>query len=501
MKVVLALAMVVVALACTAIAAVLFAKHRAENALVSEEVVVRASWPGASALGLETDVTDRLEAELNALPGLTSLRSTSGSDGEATLWLRFERRAIEPERVLAVFPAVEQARRSLPSEANVAVLRRWPGAHEERWVLRSATASPDVVGAWVTKTVVPELQRTPGVQEVTVCGAAEPELVVQLDEARLQAMQVAVSEVVTTLRLADLLRTPESVADVALKDGVRLRDVAVVSRAIAPRTCLAFEDGQPAVVVTVRREGAEPLKFPAGGPDVQVHRVEATVDSRWQTPPPLEGIDPTPGRALSSPGLVAMAEAGQVRVLGARLPEAPTGATLVGIEGRRTVLRFQGSELEGLSRAATDTAKALSAAGGGWVGAVTPGVRPDIELKVDRDRAAMLGVPMADIAEAIRLSMGGVVIPTGLGIESSIPMRVKAGSLETARVKGIPLAELLSRQATIGPEAIHRLERQRLVTVETALDEATVKRLLPSLQPGVRCTVTMEGAPLASAPR
>ncbi len=104
--------------------------------------------------------------------------------------------------------------------------------------------------------------------------------------------------------------------------------------------------------------------------------------------------------------------------------------------------------------------------------------KPEIHVTVDRERAANLGVEVADVANTLQLIVGGVKVSTfqDRGEDYDIYeradkiYRADPASLATVTVPSrtsgsVPLSAVVSLQDSTGPSEINRLARQRQVTV------------------------------------
>jgi HAE1 family hydrophobic/amphiphilic exporter-1 len=103
---------------------------------------------------------------------------------------------------------------------------------------------------------------------------------------------------------------------------------------------------------------------------------------------------------------------------------------------------------------------------------------PEVRVVVDRERAANLGVDVADVANTLQLLVGGLKLSTfqergedydiDARAERSFRSSPEALALMTVPTHGggsVPLASVVSVRQTTGPSQINRLARQRQVTL------------------------------------
>jgi hydrophobic/amphiphilic exporter-1 (mainly G- bacteria), HAE1 family len=99
--------------------------------------------------------------------------------------------------------------------------------------------------------------------------------------------------------------------------------------------------------------------------------------------------------------------------------------------------------------------------------------QPEMRLEIDREKAASYGIEPARIAGAIQTYMYGAIATEFVDFDQKIPVVVRLPEadrhslevLETLRVDGVPLRELVRVSSSIGPTEIRREDQSRLVTV------------------------------------
>jgi multidrug efflux pump subunit AcrB len=104
--------------------------------------------------------------------------------------------------------------------------------------------------------------------------------------------------------------------------------------------------------------------------------------------------------------------------------------------------------------------------------------KPELTADIDRDRAAALGVSVADVAMTLQMFVAGLKVSSyaEAGEQYDVRMRAEprfradAGSLSlltvpSTKVGSVPLASVVSAKPGAGPSEIGRLGRQRQITV------------------------------------
>jgi hydrophobe/amphiphile efflux-1 (HAE1) family protein len=103
--------------------------------------------------------------------------------------------------------------------------------------------------------------------------------------------------------------------------------------------------------------------------------------------------------------------------------------------------------------------------------------KPEIGVFIDRNRAADLGVQVADIAQALQLLVGGQKASTYEAAGEQYDVRVRAAAeyrtdeealrlltVPSRKLGLVPLADVVSLRSGVGPSIINRFQRQRQVT-------------------------------------
>ena len=252
------------------------------------QVVVQAIYPGASAQVVADTVTTPLEQQINGVPGMTYMASSSSNDGSSTITVTFEVGYPLAIAAVDVQNRVAQASASLPqivNQAGVTIKKQNPN-----FVLIVNLTSPDrsvdpvALSNYAYLQVVDPLKRVPGVGDVNIFGERRYSMRIWLDPDRLanlgitavdvqnaiaeQNVQVAAGKIgqspapagtsfeyqVNALgRLSDPKEFGEIVVRADPNGGsvVRLRDVARIELGALQYTSSAFFGEDPTVVLAV----------------------------------------------------------------------------------------------------------------------------------------------------------------------------------------------------------------------------------------------------------
>ena len=246
-------------------------------------ITVSASLPGAAPAQLETEVARKIENAVASLQGVKNIY-TKVQDGVALVTVEFRLEKPTQEALDDVRAAIQRVRSDLPGELRDPVISKVDLAGSP--ILTYTVASSrmdDVALSWFVENEVSKaILAVRGVGSVSRVGGVSREVRVEIDPARLLALNATVADVSRQLRAvqqeasggrADVggieqsvrtIATVQSAAElarleVALSDGrrIRLDQVATVTDTVAEQRSGALLNGKPVVgFEVVRSRGA-----------------------------------------------------------------------------------------------------------------------------------------------------------------------------------------------------------------------------------------------------
>ncbi len=264
-------------------------------------VTINATLSGAAPAQLETEVARKIEDSVATLQGIKNIY-TSVLDGSVQITVEFILEKPLAEAVNDVRDAVARVRADLPGElrdpsvtkASTAgrVVLTFVAAERLQAPARMQAAAMDApdLSWFVDNAVTKRLLNVPGVGAVKRMGGVNREVRVELDAAKMAALNVAAVDVSRRLRLVQqeapggrgdvsgaeqsvrTIATVKSAAELALLDlpladgrHLRLDQVASVSDTVAEPRALATQDGQAVVGFEIfRTKGASELDVAKG---------------------------------------------------------------------------------------------------------------------------------------------------------------------------------------------------------------------------------------------
>ncbi len=172
--------------------------------IVPPTVQVTALYNGADAETVANAVTSPLEQKINGVQGMLYMSSNSTSTGQSIINITFQVgydlniAAVDVQnRTQQAFPQLPQSVQQLgvtvtkqsTSMTMVAALRSGDGAYDTRYLTNLAAIS-----------VVPALQRIPGVGQVTIFGLEQYSMRVWLDPSKLAALGLSAADVMRAVQ-------------------------------------------------------------------------------------------------------------------------------------------------------------------------------------------------------------------------------------------------------------------------------------------------------------
>ncbi len=246
-------------------------------------ISVTASLPGTAPAQMETEVARRVENAVAALQGVKNIY-TKVQDGVAIVTVEFRLEKATQEALDDVRSAVSRVRSDLPAELRDPVISKLDlaGAPILTYTVASSRMDDEALSWFVDNQVTRAMLAVRGVGSVARVGGVTREVRVELDPARLLALNATAADISRQLRAVQqdaaggravvggieqsvrTIATVQSAAelgrlDVALSDGrrIRLDQVATVSDTVAERRSGALLNGKPVVgFEIVRSRGA-----------------------------------------------------------------------------------------------------------------------------------------------------------------------------------------------------------------------------------------------------
>jgi multidrug efflux pump subunit AcrB len=254
-------------------------------------IIITASLPGAAPAQLETEVARKIENSLATIQGLKHIY-TKVQDGVATITAEFRLEKPIQEALDDTRDAVARVRSDLPADLRDPVISKMDlsGMPVLTYTVASTRMDDEALSWFVDNQVAKAMLAVPGVGAVGRVGGATREVRVELDPARLLALNATAADISRQLRQvqqdasggrADLGGAEQSVRtiatvqsaqelaamEIALSDGrsIRLNQVAHVHDTVAEQRSTALLNGEQVVGFEITRSrGASEVEVADG---------------------------------------------------------------------------------------------------------------------------------------------------------------------------------------------------------------------------------------------
>ena len=165
-------------------------------------VFVQVRYPGASPEQVEADLMKPLEEAVNTITGVRNI-ITNSYEGRADLWIEFELVTKMDKAVQDVRDKVAQLRPAFPRDAKDPLIVR--GQFDDAqpvstYALVSATRTLRELSTLADQQIVKRLQGVSGVGQVSVGGAVQRQVAIEVNPKQMLAYQIGIDEVQKAIR-------------------------------------------------------------------------------------------------------------------------------------------------------------------------------------------------------------------------------------------------------------------------------------------------------------
>lgn len=242
-------------------------------------VVIYTSYPGASPETVESEITKKLEDQINTISGLKQVISQS-SEGLSMITAEFNLEVPSTMAAQDVRDKIASVTAEFRDEIQEPVVERYdPTANAiMSIVFESDNMDLKALSSYLDQRIVPQLRTVPGVGTVNLLGDAQRQIRIQVEPQKLQAFGIGVDSVINTLKSENIevpggtlksgnselvieinskVLHPLAFGDlvIANKNGapIFLKQVAEIEDSQAELETGAFLDGKAAVAVDILR--------------------------------------------------------------------------------------------------------------------------------------------------------------------------------------------------------------------------------------------------------
>ncbi len=199
-------------------------------------ILLSAVYPGASAQTLEDSVISIIEQEMNGSPGLIYMESVSQANGSGQITLSFDARTNADLAQVDVQNRLARASPRLPAAVTQQGVR--VDKARSNFLLFTILSSdnpefdPVALGDYASRTVLPELQRVPGVGQAQLFGT-ERAMRIWLDPTRLAGFGLSPQDVSNAIRAQNVQVSTGTLGDLPNVPGQTMSATVVVEGQLA----------------------------------------------------------------------------------------------------------------------------------------------------------------------------------------------------------------------------------------------------------------------------
>lgn len=242
---------------------------------------VQVSYPGASPLDIEKQVSKPIEDQVGSMSGLKTLTSNN-LDGVAVIIIEFQLGTDIREAEQEVRNRIGNIRRDLPSEVDEPIVRRFDPADQPIVTLAVVTKDikPGEAYDLANETIKPQFERIKDVGQVDIFGGRKQEIHVLIDKNKLQDRRISMMQVSgkvietskdipigkienakdeVTLRTSGEFESLKQIEDVNINfvgsdRAVLVKDVGRVVRSLADEKTIGRIKGESALLMQVYKQ-------------------------------------------------------------------------------------------------------------------------------------------------------------------------------------------------------------------------------------------------------
>lgn len=243
-------------------------------------VSVSVTYAGASPEEMESLITKPIEDAVSSLSGIKNLSSVT-KEGVSQTTIEFNFGTDPKMAANDVREKIAGVRKRLPDQIDEPVVQRFDISAQSiiTFSLSSDTRSPGELRKLATDIVKDELQRIDGVADVSVYGAADREIQVQVDSKKLASYNISMQQILDavnnqnlnapgghvtengtqlTVRTIGKYKSVDDISNiiVANQDGhlIKLNNVATVTDGWQEETVSARTNGTPSVLISIQKQ-------------------------------------------------------------------------------------------------------------------------------------------------------------------------------------------------------------------------------------------------------
>jgi multidrug efflux pump len=199
-------------------------------------IVITVAYPGASAQTLEDSVLSVVEREMNGSPGLIYMESVAQANGTGTITISFQPGTNADLAQVDVQNRLSRATPRLPQAVTQQGVRVDKSRSNFLLFTMLSSSNPAIdpigLGDYASRTVVPELQRLPGIGQAQLFGS-ERAMRIWIDPAKLAGFNLSSADVTGAIRAQNAQVASGTIGDLPNIGGQGISATVVVNGQLA----------------------------------------------------------------------------------------------------------------------------------------------------------------------------------------------------------------------------------------------------------------------------
>lgn len=164
-------------------------------------IVIHTTYAGASPESVESEITKKLEDQINTISGLKQLTSQS-SEGLSTIVAQFNLDISSATAAQDVREKIATVSAKFRDEIDQPVVERYDPTSSPIMsvVFESQNMSLRELSTYIDQRLVPQLRTVPGIGSVNLLGDAKRQIRIHIDPIKLQSFGIGIDQVINTLK-------------------------------------------------------------------------------------------------------------------------------------------------------------------------------------------------------------------------------------------------------------------------------------------------------------
>ena len=164
-------------------------------------IVIHTTYAGASPESVESEITKKLEDQINTISGLKQLTSQS-SEGLSTIVAQFNLDISSATAAQDVREKIATVSAKFRDEIDQPVVERYDPTSSPIMsvVFESQNMSLRELSTYIDQRLVPQLRTVPGIGSVNLLGDSKRQIRIHIDPIKLQSFGIGIDQVIQTLK-------------------------------------------------------------------------------------------------------------------------------------------------------------------------------------------------------------------------------------------------------------------------------------------------------------